>query len=162
MSHFRTDLVDHKKKIGKIMSSAVSELTVRAVNHDLDKIENDIIFEIYEEYSERWRNAPFRSAEHFKIKEEMKEAHDLHALQDHHFYSDKNPLEKDVINLFDHLENIVDWIAASTRDCETREQLIDKLTMMLQLYYLERNEDERLVEVLIATATYLINLNFDY
>ena len=162
MSHFRTDLVAHKKEVGRVMTSASSIINQRAIDHDMDKLDNDVIYDRYEEYSERWRAAPFKSKEHYAIKAEMMDAHDAHAVQRHHFYSEESSLKMTDINLFDIIENVSDWIAASGRDCHTKHEKMERVSYLINKYYGKGLDTGSLVLKIVAinTAEMLINKNY--
>jgi len=161
MSHFTKDLANHKKGVGMLLASAANDLVMRGINHDMDKLENDIILNTYEKYNEQWRNAPFKSKEHYAIKPKMKEAFDIHAQNRHHFYSERSELTYRDLTLFDYIENLADWIAASDRDCKTVEAKKERISMLINKYYLKGDATKiEFVTMLHNTAHLMIENNY--
>lgn len=163
MSHFREDLGKHKREVGRVLSFAQQELAVRAVNHDMDKIEKDIIFETYEEHSEAWRDAPFGGKEKRKLRKVMAEGIDEHVINNrHHFYGQENPMGTKDINLFDMMENLSDWIAASDRDCHTKEEKMNRVANLINQYYGRDLDSGAVILKIIAlnTAEKLIEMAY--
>jgi hypothetical protein len=116
---YRKDIIDHKEKVADNMLKLNSEFVRRMYRHDNDKISDDIIFNVYEEYNPKLRAEKYDSP---KFKEYAKIMHPgvvRHtSKQRHHFYDKNNPMEFNQVDLIDILETLSDWVGATQRNPE--------------------------------------------
>lgn len=112
-STFTRMLDRHKNYVQNYMFVFMQQLNTRNVNHDMDKINNDDIFDVYNEHFETLKSIPFGTEEYRAYeKEHFKKAHYLHNQQRHQFYCEEHEQKTDV-NLIDMIEVICDIMASA-------------------------------------------------
>ncbi len=124
-------LKTHKKMYNDAMNQIISELISRSQTHDLDKLYDPRIFEIYQEHFPKLKKIEFGTEEYLKYEHEnFYHAHMLHAQQRHHFYSPKNEATTDP-NLIDLLEAVVDIYVSNKQYNEktTKKTVMDALEL---------------------------------
>lgn len=134
--YFRNDIITHKRKIFKNMQIMSNELMDRAFEHDNDKIENDVVYNIYNIHCQTQRSIPFGSKERIEFEgTTMKEGIDLHImLNRHHLYNTRNELTFEDANLLDYLEILCDWVAAMGRHEMTQEEEVNRINGLMDKY----------------------------
>jgi hypothetical protein len=114
---YRHDIIDHKEKVGKNLLKIQTEIGRRMYSHDNDKIANDTIFEVYEQYNSKLRNEKYDSPEFLKYAKIMRPAVQLHTSKNrHHFYDKSNQIKNEEVDLIDLIEVLCDWIGATERN----------------------------------------------
>lgn len=107
------------------MNKHVENLENRIIIHDKDKINNPIIYNSYKEHFPKLKQLEFGSDAYKKYeRDNFKEAHYLHAQNDHHFYSLNNTQTKP--NLIDLLEAVTD-IYVSNKQYSPNNLNVDNL-----------------------------------
>lgn len=112
-SAFTNMLNRHKNYVQSYMFATMQLINTRVVNHDMDKINNDEIFDVYDEHFETLKSIPFGTDEYRNYElEHFKTAHKLHNQQRHHFYTEEHEQDTQV-NMIDIIEVICDIMASS-------------------------------------------------
>lgn len=107
------DTFRHIERVRNLLNLCVKEILDRAEKHDQSKLQSPEV-ELFTEYTPRLASSTFGSEEYNNCKKEMKVALDHHyANNRHHPEHFKNGI--DDMSLFDLLEMLVDWKAASER-----------------------------------------------
>lgn len=107
------------------MNKHLEDIKNRIIIHDKDKINNPIIYNIYKEHFPKLKQLEFGSDAYKKYeRDNFKEAHYLHAQNDHHFYSHNNTQTKP--NLIDLLEAVTD-IYVSNKQYSPNNLNVDNL-----------------------------------
>lgn len=107
MNNFDDMFKIHKKMIKSDYENIHNYLDFQQENHDLDKVNNKEIYEIYKQHFPKLKELEYGSEEyHAYEREHFKPAHKLHANNRHHYYSPLNNLTD--IDIFDLLESIID------------------------------------------------------
>lgn len=133
---FRRDIIDHKRRVYKHINTISKELMHRAFEHDNDKIEDDLIFDIYNEHSQTQRSIPFGTKERIDFEHiTMGPAVDKHIHANrHHLYNSRNPLSFEHANLLDYIEILCDWKSAMERNELSEEDEIERIKFLLDKY----------------------------
>lgn len=110
-SKFKT--MRHVETVRNYLNACIRELLTRTEKHDQSKLESPEV-EIFEEYTPKLRNCTYGSDEYKQYMKEMKVAIDHHNLKNsHHPEHYINGING--MNLFDLVEMICDWKAATMR-----------------------------------------------
>jgi len=108
----------HIQHVSAYLSLCASELLKRGIEHDASKLREPEA-SIFDEYTPRLKGLTYGSVEYYACMKEMQTAINHHQLNNRHhpeFYcSDDNISE---MNLFDLMEMIVDWLAATKRHAD--------------------------------------------
>ncbi len=136
----------HKEKMEEKLLFVSEEFSKRSKEHDNDKIENKEVYNVYKEYFPKLKKFPFGSKEYNDFERKyFDKAHQIHAQNRHHFYSNRNNLED--VNLFDLIEVIID-ISESAKQYgdynKTMESLKNKQILNYDLEELIKNTLEYL------------------
>jgi hypothetical protein len=103
----------HILNVIKFMNIIVSELLIRAQNHDKSKLESPEL-ELFTIYTEKLASCTYGSEEYKEFLENLKPALEHHyARNNHHPEHYKNGI--DDMSLIDLVEMIVDWKSATLR-----------------------------------------------
>jgi hypothetical protein len=114
---YRKDIIDHKEKVATNMLQINNELVKRMYCHDNDKISDDIIFDVYEEYNSKLRAEKYDSPMFKEYARIMHPGVVRHTSKErHHFYDRNNPMENKEVDLIDLIEVLSDWVGATQRD----------------------------------------------
>jgi len=104
---FKKLLEEHQKRVRKNINKVLLNLLTRSQVHDEDKIYNKEIYNIYKKHFPKLKEIPYGTPEYKEYEQgNFKKAHQLHAQNDHHFYSQYNNHTKP--NLIDLLEATID------------------------------------------------------
>lgn len=132
MSQFKKLLNVHLLEVHKDLAKIITEINYRSNNHDLDKLFDSRIYDVYNLHFETLKSIEFGTKQYYDYEAKyFKDAHKLHAQNRHHFYSKFNK-QKDT-NLIDLIEAVVDINASvkqySSNDVETKsmESIMKKL-----------------------------------
>ncbi len=107
-SQFKPMLMTHKTMFNEVINYLTNDLTLRSQTHDMDKLVDPRVAEVYEEHFPKLKQIPFGTEEYLAYeKEYFWDAHMLHAQERHHFYSSKNTSVENP-NLNDLLEAVID------------------------------------------------------
>ncbi|MGL4589831.1 MAG: DUF5662 family protein [Mycoplasmatales bacterium] len=107
MTEYEKMLFEHRKRVEKALTEIQHDIEARKQNHDLDKIENPEIYEVYNEHFPILKTIPFGTKEYKQYEADyFSNAHYLHVQNRHHFYDHRNTTTKP--NLLDILEALVD------------------------------------------------------
>lgn len=120
-NNFQALLNSHLKLVRYDMNKVVLKMVEKSQTHDLDKVFNPIVFNIYSEHFPELKKIPFGTEEYKMFeKTHFPEAHEIHAQNDHHYYSHRNTQTKP--NLLDLLEAVIDINASDKQygnsDCD--------------------------------------------
>lgn len=131
----------HRKKMEQQLLLVSKEFEKRAKEHDLDKLENEEIYNVYKEHFPKLKKIQYGTDEYFKYeRKHFEKAHQIHAQNRHHYYSPRNNLED--INLFDLIEAIID-ISESAKQYgdfqKVRESIKNKKILDYELEELIKN-----------------------
>lgn len=134
---FRQDLMTHKRKVAKHMGHASAIILENAVNHDVDKIEDEVVFQTYSTHAKNQKATPW-GTHHRQDYEDlyMEEAIERHIQNKHHMQDSRN-LRTD-IDIFDVIEMMCDWIAAMERDELTKDEQFARMQFIYQDKKLEK------------------------
>jgi len=109
----KADTLQHIKRVNGLLSQAVSELLIRANEHDSTKLESPEK-ELFDEYTPKLKNCTYGSDEYKEFLDGLKVALDHHYKNNsHHPEHYENGVND--MNLFDIIEMLFDWKAASER-----------------------------------------------
>lgn len=106
------------------MNKVILKMVEKSQVHDLDKVFNPTVFNIYNEHFAELKKIPFGSEEYKEYdRTHFPEAHKIHAQNDHHYYAYYyNTTTKP--NLLDLLEAIIDINASSKQYGNSDGELI--------------------------------------
>lgn len=141
---FRKDLIDHKARVAEHMGHATAILLEAAVNHDVDKIENEVIFQTYSRHAKHQKATPWGThhRKDYELKH-MNEAIELHLQNKHHLQDARNTRED--IDIFDVIEMMCDWFAAMERDLLTKDQQFERAKQIYDKLGYERLHIDEMV-----------------
>jgi len=106
----------HQQKVQELLLQIISELILRAQNHDKSKLESPEL-EIFEKYTQKLKDTSYGSDEYNQYLAEMKPALDHHyANNRHHPEHHGNSVNR--MDLIDLLEMFCDWKAATLRHAD--------------------------------------------
>jgi hypothetical protein len=109
----REETLKHIHRVRVLLDIVISEFRMRAQEHDKSKLESPEA-EVFEEYTTKLKGTTYGSPEYMQFLKEM-----APALTHHYQYNSHHPeFYEDGIkgmNLFDLLEMLVDWKAATER-----------------------------------------------
>jgi hypothetical protein len=112
----RDDTIKHIRRVQELLDVAISDLTVRATNHDASKLESPEK-EVFDEATPKLRSLTYGTKEYREALADMKPALDHHyAHNDHH--PEHTKIGIDGMNLFSITEMLMDWIAATERHAD--------------------------------------------
>ncbi len=104
---FEELLKQHQDLLKLHMNYLIKQLEYNRDNHDVDKLENPDIFNIYDKHFTVLKSLDFDSDEYHNYqRDNFGPAHQIHAQNDHHFYSPRNNHTNPT--LLDLIEAIVD------------------------------------------------------
>lgn len=105
---FEELLALHKRNINDALKIVSDEIINKASLHDMDKLDNKEIYDVYKEHFKTLKSIPFGTDEYKKYQiSYMEYAQRLHAQNNrHHFYDFRNTMND--INLLDFIEAVVD------------------------------------------------------
>lgn len=141
------ETLKHIKRVNELLIQASGLLLDRAVKHDQSKLESPEK-ELFDEYTPKLKNITYGSEEYKKCLEGLKPALDHHyANNSHHpeFY----PNGIDGFDLFDLLEMLLDWKAASERHTD------GDIYRSIQINEKRFNISPQLIQILQNTANNL-------
>jgi len=108
----------HIQQVSAYLSLCASELLKRGIEHDASKlIEPEA--SIFDEYTPRLKGLTYGSVEYYACMKEMQTAINHHQLNNRHhpeFYCTDDNISK--MSLFDLMEMIMDWLAATKRHAD--------------------------------------------
>ncbi len=119
----------HKQLFNDNFTPLINEMIKRIQDHDMDKIYNPTIYNIYAEHFIHLKQIPFSTQEYLDYeKKYFWDAHMLHAQNRHHFYSKKNYEVTDP-NLIDLIEAIIDIYVSNLQynDTTSVDSILDVL-----------------------------------
>lgn len=109
----RADTLAHIQRVKDLLTSCISKLERRSYNHDLSKLEEPEK-SCFDECTIKLKSIPYGSDEYKAALAELKPALDHHyAANSHHPEHYANGV--DGMSLFDALEMLMDWKAATER-----------------------------------------------
>lgn len=127
---FEKMLEQHLKLFKKVMDDEIKVLEYKKENHDRDKLDNKIVNEVYIQHFPRLKSIKFGTQEYFDYERKyFDKAHEIHAQNDHHFYSNRNT--KTEPTLLDLLEAIID-IYVSNKQYDKEEIEVDEFVEILR------------------------------
>lgn len=108
------DTQNHIQKVGQYLNKCIVELDKRAINHDFDKIHDEVEKQLFDEYTPKLQNCTYGSDKYKEFLRELKPALDRHYSNNrHHPEHFIDGIQG--MNLLDILEMICDWKASSER-----------------------------------------------
>lgn len=109
----KTQTLRHIEAVRNYLNGAVKELLHRGERHDQSKLQSPEV-EVFDKYTAKLKECDYGSEEYYDNLKAMKPALDHHFLWNmHHPEFHKNGI--DDMNLFDMVEMLIDWKAASLR-----------------------------------------------
>jgi len=109
----RLETMKHREVVRKLMTAAAKELLDRADRHDDSKLQTPEV-EIFDQYTHQLASLTYGSADYKSTLEKIKPALEHHyANNTHHPEHYKQGVND--MDLFDVLEMLLDWKAASSR-----------------------------------------------
>lgn len=110
------DTLKHIKRVNQLLNTAATELLVRAIVHDDTKLKSPEK-ELFDEYTPKLKELTYGSDEYKQCLKELGVALDHHyKYNSHHPEHYENGI--DDMDLFDVLEMLLDWKAASERHAD--------------------------------------------
>lgn len=134
------DTLLHIKRVNEFLCSVAQEFLERAKKHDLSKLESPEK-ELFDKYTPLLKNTTYGSEEYKNFLKELKPALDHHYENNTH-HPEYYAFGIEGMNLFDILEMLVDWKAATERHADgdifksiqlnkDRFKISDQLTQIL-------------------------------
>jgi hypothetical protein len=112
----RPETYEHIGVVREYLTVVVTELLVRAVDHDASKLEEPEL-EMYNEFTPRLKDSTYGSDEYKGFLKEMGSALQHHYRENrHHPEHHENGIKG--MNLIDLVEMVCDWVAASERHAD--------------------------------------------
>lgn len=112
----REQTENHIRTVFNFMGLVAFELGRRAICHDSSKLESPE-FEVFSEFTEKLRGSTYGSAEYKQFLADMKPALDHHYANNSH-HPEHFPNGIDGMNIFDLVEMLCDWKAATLRHAD--------------------------------------------
>lgn len=141
------DTMLHIERVRDLLNWCVTDLLLRGTRHDQSKLESPEV-EAFTEFTSKLAASTYGSEEYEKFKLAMKPALDHHyANNRHHPEHFKNGVND--MNLFDIVEMLMDWKAASER--HHNGNILKSIEVNAKRFGL----DSQLVRILENTAAYL-------
>jgi hypothetical protein len=109
----KQDTLLHIKRVNEFLCSVAQEFLERAKKHDLSKLESPEK-ELFDKYTPLLKDTTYGSEEYKNFLKELKPALDHHYENNSH-HPEHYAFGIDGMNLFDLLEMLVDWKAATER-----------------------------------------------
>lgn len=113
MSESKFKTMRHIEAVRNYLVTCVNIILDRSIYHDQSKLGSPEV-EIFEEYTPKLRDCTYGSEEYGSYLKEMKIALDHHYCNNRH-HPEYHAYGIDSMNLFDILEMLIDWKAASMR-----------------------------------------------
>ncbi len=111
---FKQLLKVHQGHIKNNMDILIDDLVKRRDEHDMDKLTNPLIFDVYDRHFAILKTIDYGTDEYYNYeREHFDQAHQLHAQTPHHFYSHR--YQGPEPNLIDLLEAIVDIYSSNVQ-----------------------------------------------
>ncbi len=129
-SEFKQMLSVHRELMNQSMNEIIKELVERTQKHDMDKLLDPRVAEVYEEHFPKLKQIPFGTEEYLAYEHQhFWNAHMIHAQKRHHFYSEKNKEVSDP-NIIDLLEAVVDIYVSNKQYNENPK--IDEILLTME------------------------------
>ncbi len=144
---FKQMLSVHKELMNQSMNEIIGELVKRTQEHDMDKLLDSRVSQVYEEHFPKLKQIPFGTEEYLAYEHEFFwDAHMIHAQNRHHYYSEKNNQVKDP-NIIDLLEAVVD-IYVSNKQYNDNPNINDIIETMNKKGILDYSLEEYIANTL--------------
>jgi Family of unknown function (DUF5662) len=110
------DTLLHIKRVSELLHSVISDFTERASNHDNSKLDSPEK-ELFDQYTPLLKSTTYGSEEYNNYLSQLKVGLDHHYKNNSH-HPEHYDLGIQGMNLFDLLEMLVDWKAATERHAD--------------------------------------------
>jgi len=138
------DTLLHMKQVSLLLNDAAIELIKRSNEHDLSKLGKEEK-QHFDEYTEKLKGLTYGSDEYKKSLEGLKPALDHHYSNNRH-HPEYHTNGIDDMNLFDVIEMILDWLAATQRHDD------GDILKSIEINKKRFNMEDQLVKILTNTV----------
>ena len=143
------DTLLHIKRVAELLHVIIADFAARASDHDLSKLDSPEK-ELFDQYTPLLKSTTYGSEEYKQYLSQLKVA------LDHHYENNSHHPEHygfgiEGMNLFDLLEMLVDWKAASERHAD------GNIERSIEINTTRFNISDQLVWILKNTVNYMNN-----
>ena len=136
--YYVQDTINHRLLVQNEINKVIFELQERLINHDTDKILNDVIYDCYAPIVAELRTVEYDTPKYHELIDKMDIGWEEHMKNRHHWVEEKYNKEKlEELTIMDLAEIVCDWIGAMKRNISDDEQIMSGVKHNIKRYGLE-------------------------